>query len=196
MGYRIHIGSISKKKAERLSKMKTEKQVLKLCATDDDPDDAYVCGRELLDEPALLEFGKYVEWPNLIKDQFTAKTLLNYDTCKDFYSEHDFFAIDQAGFLEIIKYYDDQILKNYQDLYKIAFEPEKTPEDQKSDIFLYFRNKMQQWGGGRFVKGQRPYNLEGESICSSYRYEYMAFELARIYKTFDFENNYMVVHGW
>ena len=43
-----------------------------------------------------------------------------------------------------------------------------------------------------------PYNIEDdtERIVNSWLYEYSAFELTRLYKTFDWDNNYLLFYGW
>ena len=44
----------------------------------------------------------------------------------------------------------------------------------------------------------RPYNLKEDNseIVSSWRYEYAIFEMVRLFKTFDWENNYLLFYGW
>jgi hypothetical protein len=42
-----------------------------------------------------------------------------------------------------------------------------------------------------------PYDLEsGDEVTTSWKYEYAIFELVRIYKTFDWENDIMIYYGY
>lgn len=43
-----------------------------------------------------------------------------------------------------------------------------------------------------------PFNLDDgkDEVTSSWKYEYSIFELVRIYKSFDWENNVMIHYGY
>lgn len=72
-------------------------------------------------------------------------------------------------------------------------------QDQQNAIKAmidHTRSMGSEWGL-TFMDKMRPYELDKrEEITSSWKYEYAIFELVRIYKEFDWENNVMYYHGY
>jgi len=64
----------------------------------------------------------------------------------------------------------------------------------RQDTVVHLSSLIREWEG----KYTLPYNLDEDKdeIVSSWKYEYSVFELVRIFKTFDWENNKMVWYGW
>ena len=62
-------------------------------------------------------------------------------------------------------------------------------------IYDHVRNFRNEWIPAYNVDS--PYDLEnGDSITTSWKYEYEIFELVRIYKHFDWKKNVMVYYGY
>ena len=64
-----------------------------------------------------------------------------------------------------------------------------------TEMVTHIKSMGQEWGVGLFDH-MRPYDLEGDSLVTSWKYEYAVFELVRIYKTFDWKKNVMIYYGW
>jgi hypothetical protein len=64
----------------------------------------------------------------------------------------------------------------------------------------HIKSMSQEWGVCVWKGGfgsTRPYELNDKpQVTSSWKFEYVQFELVRIYKTFDWENNLMIYYGY
>lgn len=84
---------------------------------------------------------------------------------------------------------------------RIVFE-DKSMEVDNSEQYQFeilkgeAQDKLDRWSGKYF--GISPINLDEsrERITDSWSYEYAIFELVRLYKIFDWENNDLVLVGW
>ena len=68
-----------------------------------------------------------------------------------------------------------------------------TQEEQNAlwDIIDHVRTMRFEW------VQTKPYDLSsGDDVTTSWKYEYVIFELVRIYKTFDWKKNVMVYYGY
>ncbi len=119
-----------------------------------------------------------------------------------YYEESDIYLCTEKAFLAAI----EGMRKLNENYYKKLIEnPELVP--------LFLKEKSEEWGNMSEVfdmsdcsperkqkidEQYRPYNLDVEDaeIVKSWRYEYVIFELVRIYKCFDWENNYLIFYGW
>ncbi len=177
MGYRTYIGRLSKKDAENL----------KEAGYDD------IAVQEWEDEPAvppgpydlaecIYELGKYVD---LEAEQFR---LFNDDELENYYNEeYEFYGITKVGFAEIINGYTKQVQEYYSKLqagYGIV------GVDQ-TEIENHLRSMSTEWLNN-------PIDLrdDTETITTSWKYEYAIFELVRLYKQFDWENDIAVIYGY
>lgn len=130
-------------------------------------------------------------------DRYSEKVRSYYkDMTNGFFTEGGVGPIPKKeGLLNSIKMtYDDNMGPKYNfDLSKI------TQEEQNSlfKIIEHVKSMSREWGvGSTYYDDSRPYNLEeGEAISSSWKYEYAQFELVRIYKSFNWENNKMIYYG-
>lgn len=138
--------------------------------------------------------------------------------------EHDFYIVDKDFMKAVIDRYNNYIKDYYNKMYMPFFperfksseflntEKRKLNEDSEELEFNYSFdfNKITQPEISAFreiiehVKNMRtewcrltPYDLDsGEAVTTRWRYEYAQFELIRIYKTFDWENNLMIYYGY
>lgn len=83
---------------------------------------------------------------------------------------------------------------------KYTFDFSKITEDEQTALFHMFehiRSFAPEWGVASWFDDTLPYNLKfGDSVTTSWKYEYEIFEMVRIYKTFDWKKNVMIYYGW
>jgi hypothetical protein len=223
MGYRTYIGSMPKREYNKIKSMSRE-QLIEHYKLEVEEDENYL-GMGVYDfGECLYEFGKYTDFEppkKSIKTFFKNKELNKYFT-----EEHDFNIVTKEFLEYIIESYKKRISDYYNDMmnpfFEVkngVFEREKPCEflnsiktDYKypeNDITFDFTKITQQEQNALFkiiehVRSMRtewtcltPYNLEnGDSITSSWKYEYGIFELVRIYKSFDWKRNVMIYYGY
>ncbi len=201
MGYRTYIGEISKTEWEKVTDLSLE-ELRKL--HNEDPEDGWVSMTDLCKE--LYELGKYTEFDD---SKFYTPFFRNKET-QDYYSgDHDFHIVGKDFFEHIINHYSNNVRKYYDEMLKSFWNPETkdfnidltelTPEYKKS-LYLcveHCRSMGMEWGVATWFGKDDPYNLEdGDSVTTSWKYEYSIFELVRLYKTFDWENNLLIYYGY
>jgi hypothetical protein len=123
----------------------------------------------------------------------------------------EFSIANKEFLLGIIENYKQKIISYHEDLYnymakldpkvlreyklKRIVDEEKVMPEKDSDHALdkvkeYFKEKVWEW------KQLIPFDLnDSQSITTSWKFEYVIFELVRIYKTFDWENNLLIWSG-
>lgn len=87
--------------------------------------------------------------------------------------------------------------------YQHNFDFSLITEKEKTALFSvieHIRTMSLEWGAcgdQKFFDSRRPYSLDNRpEITISSKYEYAQFELVRIYKTFDWENNHLIYYGY
>jgi hypothetical protein len=171
MGYRNYVGKISNEKYEE-GKDLTQEESEKLYGED------FWTARELDEFQELHNFGKYCQFE--IEDHLEEF----YTKNKNVYGDCEFHILSKEGFLKIIEWYRLKIYTYYKDL--------QSQTEKEKDA--HFSSSVREWEG-RFGM---PFNLDEdkETVVVSWKYEYSVFELVRIFKTFDWENNKMVWYGY
>lgn len=223
MGYRTYIGSMPKREYNKIKSMSRE-QLIEHYKLEVEEDENYL-GMGVYDfGESLYEFGKYTDFEppkKSLKTFFKNKELNKYFT-----EEHDFNIVTKEFLEYIIESYKKRISDYYNDMMNPFFgvkngilERDKPCEflnsiktDYKypeNDTTFDFTKITQQEQNALFkiiehVRSMRtewtclePYDLEnGESVTSSWKYEYGIFELVRIYKSFDWKRNVMIYYGY
>lgn len=66
------------------------------------------------------------------------------------------------------------------------------------EIFTHVGDMAREWGVNAWLKDMRPFSLDkdNDSLVRSWKYEYVIFDLVRVYKTFDWNKNVMVYYGY
>jgi len=82
--------------------------------------------------------------------------------------------------LRIIEHYREYVEKFYTNL------AEKSQEENKQHALSMAR----EWSSN-----YPPYSLDGSEMISSWKYEYAIFDLVRIYREFDWENDVLIYTG-
>lgn len=182
MGFRIYIGRMSKECAEKIKPLKLieiSNEYLD-CVNEDNscPPAPY----ELAEE--VYELGKYVE---ITADSFG---LFDVDDTDEHYnSDYLFHGLTKHGFEEIINQQREDIAKYYKELddsYGIIGVVQQP-------IKKHLISMAEEWNN----ECTTPVDLSGNPrITGSWKYEYTIFELIRLYKTFDWDNDIAVIYGY
>ena len=225
MGYRTYIGTMSKREYNKIKSMSKEQLIehYKIEREDYEIEEGYL-GMGVYDFGKMLyEFGKYTEFEppkKSIKTFFKNKELNKYFT-----EEHDFAIVTPEFLSYIIDSYKKRVADYYNDMINPFFSKEEsfkrtepsnflnavdveygypnnkykfdfsiiTQEEQNSlwKIIDHVRSMRIEW------TGMTPYDLtRGDEVTTSWKYEYVIFELVRIYKTFDWKRNVMIYYGY
>lgn len=187
-------------------------------------EDGYI-GMSVFDFGEMLyEFGKYTDFnppKKSLKTFFKNKELNQYFT-----EEHDFYIVTPEFLEYIIESYHKRIADYYNKMMtpffgiqetfrdrpiptdflnsveveynfpnnKYTFDFSKITQKEQNalwDIIEHVRNMRTEW------TAMTPYDLtSGDSITTSWKYEYGIFELVKIYKTFDWKKNVMIYYGY
>jgi hypothetical protein len=192
MGYRHYFYAIPKKQIEGIRNCKTNEE---FCTWAEKA--GYEVEREEDEEPwvtvyhlgrEIYEFGKYVDWAFDMQNK--NESIFTYDELKERYSDYDPVICSKDDFLAAIDNYKQKIISYLEGCLE---EEEGSTSEQKCvrDV----KDRLYEW--------KNPYkyaavdiNDDRSCITTSWLYEYAIFELVRKYKTFDWENDCLVLLGW
>ena len=205
MGYRIRLGSFPKEKYPHYEN-ETYKNICSYLEEQSKIDKCSYSTYYPKYHTQLYEIGKYVDFKEG-REPFYKQ----FDIYKE--AECEFDILTKQGLKCIIQSYHDDIKEDFNKLFrcfeisnkeeerviKIKEELDEDYEKPINNIFNHLYSKKQQWDEScRFTL---PYRLDetGQvdgNIVSSWKIEYVIFELVYIYRTFDFENNFLIYSGW
>ncbi len=183
MGYRNYIGKISKEIYEQNKDLTKKELYLKYedegkgdVFDDGDSLKYYFSGDELPTYKMLHNLGKYCDFDI---DKETHEFFTKWK-CPD----TEFLVCTENVLLKIIEDYRLTVLKWYE-------KQLKTPKEAEHN----YRTMVREWGGDKW--NMIPYDLDKETdnIVKSWRFEYAIFDLVRIYKSFDWENDVLIYSG-
>ena len=173
MGYRSRLGKITKTEKERFSG-KSSEDVEAMLSEDEAP-------YRLETHTELYEIGKYADYGEHTTPFYA------FDIYKEFESE--FAIMGKEGLKAIITSYHEKILKNYEELRKGTESVEN-----------FLNSRIREWGEKCGEWNMLPYYLDEErtdgEIVKSWQDEYAIFNLVYIYRTFDWENDYLIYSAW
>jgi hypothetical protein len=223
MGYRTYIGSMPKRDYNKIKSM-TREQLIEHYNLKVEEDENYL-GMDVYNfGKKLYEFGKDTDFQppkKSLKTFFKNKELNKYFT-----AESDFNIVTEEFLEYIIETYKKRVSDYYNDMmnpffgvkdgiyardkpcdflnsiktdYKypendITFDFTKITQEEQNALFKiieHVRQMRTEW-----IR-LTPYDLKyGNSITTSWKYEYAIFELVRIYKSFDWKRNVMIYYGY
>ena len=205
MGYRHYLYAVPKKQVAEIQACKTNddwcnfaerygyRVSLSVCNDGSDWFAPYDVGND------LYELGKYSEIGFKLESE--RPSLFTSDELKKRYEDYGFALLTKDDFKAVIETYRQKIINWFQSL----LDPEDHPiipsgpskeERRCALIDNEIKNKIDNWSGKYF--GISPIDLDEskERITGDWSYEYAIFELVRVYKAFDWENNELVLVGW
>ena len=115
---------------------------------------------------------------------------------KERYSDYGFALLTKDDFKAVIEAYRQKVVDWFQSLLNPDKSQITTSKLSKEERWKYeIEDKLDKWSGKYF--GISPFDLDEnkEAITTSWCYEYAIFELVRLYKVFDWENNDLVLIG-
>lgn len=99
----------------------------------------------------------------------------------------------------VIEDYRKIVFESYKKCFEVSrklCKKEEVAEEDLTKLFMEFCGKVSEWEG----KYLKPYWLDEDStdgfISRSWKYEYAIFNLVYIYRSFDFENDFLIFSGW
>ena len=205
MGYRHYLYAIPKNQVSEI----------RACVTNDDwcsfaERYGYKVDRDVCDDGSrwffpygvgneFYELGKHSEIA--IELESERPSLFTSDELKEQYDDYGFVLLTKDDFKAVIESYRQKII----DWLKSLLEPEDTSmispklskeERKRLAIEHEIQDKLDSWSG-KYL-GILPIDLDEsrERITGDWSYEYAIFELVRLYKIFDWENDDLVLVGW
>lgn len=194
MGYRHYFYSVPKTQIDEIKQCKTNNEFCDWAEAK-----GYEVGRYEGEEPhcsvykigkEIYEFGKYVDWA--FKMQEKNESIFGSEELKQRYVDYQPVLCSQEDFVFAINTYKQNIIDYYKGLLE-EDKATKIPIEQKCKYHI--ESKLSEWENG-FGICPIDTDLKRETINRSWLYEYAIFELVRVYKTFDWENNTLVLLGW
>lgn len=205
MGYRHYLYAIPKEQVVEIQACKTNEDWCKLaenCGYKVDWDccddgsgwfSPYKIGTD------LYELGKYSEIASKLESE--RPSLFTSEELKERYSDYGFALLTKDDFKAVIETYRQKIVNWFESL----LDPDKcqitsnklSKEERKRLEWEYeIKDKLEIWSG-KYL-GVLPIDLDEsrKRIAESWSYEYAIFELVRVYKVFDWENDDLVLVGW
>lgn len=205
MGYRHYLYAVPKKQVAEIQACKTnedwcnfaEKHGYKVDR--DCRDDGSGCVFPYQIGHAIYELGKYSEIGFKLESE--RPSLFTSEELKERYSDDGFALLTKDDFKSVIEFYRQKIIAWFESLLnideRICFSEELTKEQyQFKELKREVQDKIDSWSGKYF--GISPIDLDEsrERITDDWSYEYAIFELVRVYKAFDWENDDLVLVGW
>lgn len=190
MGYRHYFHAVPKRYIEEIRKCKTNDDFCKWAESRGyeveryDGEKPYCAIFRIGKE--IYEFGKYVDWAFEMQDR--NESVFTSEELKQRYEDYGFVLCSQDDFLTAINEYR---LKIVSYLKSLLSDGEKSDKERKVDI----EDRLHKWDNGLKYYAVNC-DLEQSRICNAWLYEYAIFELARVYKMFDWENDALVLVGW
>lgn len=151
----------------------------------------------------LFALGKYVDYSDWMEKVEFADDKLN-----NRYDDRNFHKLDKAIIKSIIEDYS----QNVAEYYKWLFEwfdgrgDKKSAKQKNQDIYKHLQQryydfswkriwkKTSKWKKYKIFRWSRPFNIEEWVITKSWEYEYLVFELIRIYRGFDEEKDVLLYY--
>lgn len=197
MGYRQYLYSIDTWLVDEIKKCKTNDDFTKTMQkfrneiVEYDPFDEhyYVQLHSVGDE--LFEFGKYYE--NSDEMYKHGDSLFTSDELNEYYGDYAAIVIEEDGLLCALEWQRKHIIEMYEDLLR---EKSARDWDERSQLDRLIENAKDYLKWWKYSNGPADLDKGHEQLVHSWLYEHTYFELARIYKTFDWENKSMLFMGW
>lgn len=147
----------------------------------------------------LYELGKYSEIAFKLESE--RPSLFTSDKLKERYSDYGFVLLTKDDFKAVIEAYRQKIVDWFENLLnpdKSQIISDKLSKEERKHLEWEheIKGKLEKWSGKYF--DILPIDLDENRgrITDSWSYEYAIFELIRLYKVFDWENNELVLVGW
>lgn len=148
----------------------------------------YHLGKELFD------FGDGYE--NAEEMYLHGDSLFNSIELRKAYDDNCPIVLDESGLLCAIEWNRNKVADIYEDLMREKSSDRWNTQNQFDRMKAHIHDKCQEWCNTDFPD-LKPYDLsDSKSIVSSWLFEYQIFDLVRVYKSIDWENDCILFYGW
>lgn len=205
MGYRHYLYAVPKKQVEEIQACKTNEDWCNFAESY-----GYKADRDCCDDGSgwfspykigteLYELGKYSEIGFKLESErpslFTSKEL------KERYSDYGFALLTKEDFKAVIEAYRQKIIAWLESLLNPSesrIDSNKLSKEERKHLEWEYevRDKLDSWSGKYFRILPIDLDENRERITGDWSYEYAIFELVRLHKVFDWENDDLVLVGW
>ena len=205
MGYRHYLYAVPKKQVEEIQACKTNEDWCNFAESYGYKVDRDCCdGESGRFSPykigsSIYELGKHSEIG--FKLEFERPSLFTSEELKERYSDDGFALLTKDDFKAVIEFYRQKIIAWLESLLnpnESRIDANKLSKEERKHLEWEYeiKDKLDAWSGKYF--GISPIDLDEsrERITGDWSYEYAIFELVRVYKIFDWENDDLVLVGW
>lgn len=200
MGYRHYLYAVPKKQVEEIRLCKTTKDWIDFAKRHNyqyDEDDGWLSPYKVGKE--LYELGKYSEIAFKLESE--RPSLFTSEELKERYSDYGFALLTKDDFKAVIEAYRQKIVEWFESLLnpdKSQITSDKLSKEERKHLEWEheIKGKLEKWSGKYFDILPIDLDANRERITGDWSYEYAIFELVRLYKVFDWENNELVLVGW
>lgn len=153
---------------------------------------------EMFEQTELYDFAQLSFLPKVMKT--AEKLFTNPDTDKMF-EHYNLYLCRKESFLTAIECMREMIVENFKEMLDLPYEHLQLKVRNKMEEWQLFSEKLNIEDATKYAKlneQTKPYNtdIEDEKIVNSWLYEYSIFELVRLFKKFDWENDVLLLYGW
>lgn len=205
MGYRHYLYAVPKKQVAEIQACKTNEDWCNFAENY-----GYKVDRDCCDDgngwfspykigTELYELGKYSEIAFKLESE--RPSLFTSEELKKRYSDYGFALLTKDDFKSVIEFYRQKIiawLQSFLNPDESWIVSNKLSKEERKHLEWEYeiKDRLDSWSGKYF--GTLPIDLDEsrERITGDWSYEYAIFELVRLYKIFDWENNELVLVGW
>ena len=167
---------------------------------DNGTSETYINFHELFGQKKIFEFGKLYYEDTSQKISSKGEFLFTNNDTREYFENYNPYIISEDGFLEAIEIYKNKIISYWEDLNNdgaiqvlpFGIELERPDITKEKKVERLIRNELFYWKNNYAINLDR----NKERITNSWMYEHEIFELVRLYKTFDFDNNYLLFYGY
>ena len=123
-------------------------------------------------------------------------SLFNSIELRKAYDDNCPIVLDESGLLCAIEWNRNKVADIYEDLMREKSSDRWNTQNQFDRMKAHIHDKCQEWRNTDFPN-LKPYDLsDSKSIVSSWLFEYQIFDLVRVYKSIDWENDCILFYGW
>lgn len=197
MGYRQYLYSVDTWLIDEIRKCQTEEGFVKTMqkfrneiVEYDSFDDHYYVSLHNIGK-VLFEFGKYYE--NSDEMYKHGDSLFSSEELRELYEDYGAIVLEPDGLLCALGWQRNHVIEMYEDLLREKSERDWDSRPQLDRLIENAKDYLAWW---KYGDGPADLNLNRSRLVSSWLYEHTYFELVRIYKTFDWDNQSIIFLGW
>lgn len=142
----------------------------------------------------LFDFGD--GYPNADEMYKHGDALFSNTDLRKVYVDNNPIVLDESGLLCAIEWNRNKVADIYEDLMREESVDIWNKQNQLDRMKAHIHDKVYEWRN-EFFPMLKPYDLsDRDCIVSSWLYEYQIFELVRVYKSIDWQNDCIIFYGW